>query len=116
MYPFFGAKRKFAQQVDEYSRKLGSSAVVNREEVARCHTLKLVLEREDERRLRSIQTLAQIGHHSGLGPAINDLIDICRKWPRKRVVELSWFLAASLKDFLRQHSDDSEPHDESTAV
>jgi hypothetical protein len=104
-YPVFGAKRRFAKQIDEYSRRLGSSEKVNRDEVARCHTLKLVLEKEDEKRLRSIQTLAQISQHTGIGPAINDLIATCRKWPRQRVVELSWFLAAALKDFLREPDD-----------
>jgi hypothetical protein len=89
--------RKLRKQIDAYAAKLGSPTAVNSDDVARCHVLKLVLEKESEMRLRSIQTLAELRHSTGVGPAINDLVSACRKWPKDS--RLAWLLMVSLKDY-----------------
>jgi hypothetical protein len=95
----FYSTRKLKAQIESYSKKLGSSVSVNLEDVAECHSVKLVLEKEPEKRLRSIQTLAQMRHRSGVGPAFNDLLLACKKWPRKNSQELSLILLSTLKEY-----------------
>jgi hypothetical protein len=104
------SRRRFHQEIDKhiefYKIKLGSGELVDPEEAAKCHAMKLVMEREAENRLRSIQTLAQLRDPAGIGPTVNDLVSVSRKWPKIGIAEHAWLLACALKDLLTQERDE----------
>jgi hypothetical protein len=90
--------REIDQQIESYSLKLGSGELIDLKEAAECHAMKLVLEKGSEKRLRSIQTLAQLRNPLGIGPAVKDLLLVCKRWPEN--ADHSWLLACALKDLL----------------
>jgi|GEM_PF-4600925 len=109
LFSALSVKGRFRQEIEDFAKKLGSETIIDPKACANCHEMRLVMEKNPEHRLRSIQTLAQLKTPTGIGPAVNDLIGICKNWPRKGVAEHSWHLASALKDLLGTEQDDPLP-------
>lgn len=100
-----GSKRLLAQ-IQKYEETLSSERVVGREDTIECHSAKLVLYKDAEWRLRSIQTLASVSSKNTVPSAVKELVSISNRWPKKAVDETPIHLLSVLRDFRRVPEED----------
>lgn len=90
-------KSGWRSAIASYERALSASAgPANRDQLKRCHVAKLVLFDDPEVRLRSIQTLAELGAPERLCPALLDLQCVSKRWPSPKSTGLATLLLKSL--------------------
>lgn len=90
-------KRKLLETIESYSEKLASTEIVDPVETVACHLAKLVLVKDREKKVRSIQTVAQLNPEAALTPALKEIVGISKKWPRRKETELTTLLATTLR-------------------
>lgn len=98
-WPFRRKKEHLWNVIEEYGKKLGSANPVNAKEAITCHTAKLVLTKDMEKRLRSIQTLVELGSPSAFPPAVKDLLSVCDRWPQQGAEDLALLLRDAIVNF-----------------
>ena len=93
-------RRKYSGLMADIERlraRLESGKAASANEIAKCHAARLVLEQKNfEKRLRSIQTLAGIRDPVAIGPCINDLVSLSKKWANEPVGEICRILVETL--------------------
>ena len=109
LFPRKELQAKIAE-VEAYSRKLASPEKVNFEQTVGCHLAKLVLEKDREVRVRSMQTIVDDGALTVLSPAkkeralrevlppaIKEMVLVSRKWPDPKQTNLAYILASVIQ-------------------
>jgi hypothetical protein len=105
-------QRELQRLIDSFIESLMSGSVIEEEQMAQCHAAKLMLERNKEIRVRSLQTLARMQHRSGVAPLFREMMTYARAWPgtrklkKSRIDEASHLLAEAFGEYCHPHSPD----------
>lgn len=79
--------RRLKGEIEAYRQKLASSEIVDEQETINCHQALLVItsDSDTERRVRSIQTLAQLGDEMAVPAAVSELVKLSKNWFKREV-------------------------------
>lgn len=79
--------RRLKAEIEAYRQKLASSEIVDEQETINCHQALLVITSDSdiERRVRSIQTLAQLKDEMAVPAAVNELVRLSKNWFKREV-------------------------------
>ncbi|HPQ71046.1 MAG TPA: hypothetical protein PKW95_18115 [bacterium] len=82
----FRPRKGYLKRIENYEEKFSHHGErVSLEETASVHVAKLVLFRNPEFRLASLQTLAEQGCQECFAPALKDAISSAKKWPHEPI-------------------------------
>jgi len=100
--PFIGGRETKRARViiEAYRARLASDQRVSADDAISCHEANLIVAKDLENRVRSIQTLATLRSRATLPTAVHALVTVSATWPTSDSVDLAWMLADALRDVL----------------
>lgn len=82
---FGNNNKRLKAEIEVYRQRLASDSTVKVDETISCHSAILIISNDIEQRVRSIQTLHQLGSLTAVPAAVNELIELSQMWPKKDV-------------------------------